>query len=861
MATELGKAYVQIIPSAKGIGGMLSSEIAGEAGAAGHAAGLSLVGQLKGVIGAAAIGKFLGDSISTGAEFDKSMSQVAATMGLTMDEMADQVGTVDLAWGTFTGNLRDYAQEMGANTAFSATESADALNYMALAGYDVQTSMEMLPNVLNMAAAGNMDLARASDMVTDTQTAFGLSLDRTSQMVDEMAKAASTGNTSVEQLGDAFLIVGGLTQELNGGLVTLENGTTQSVDGVQELEIALTAMANAGIKGSEAGTHMRNMLLKLASPTGDGATAMEKLGLNVFDAAGNMRSLSDIFGDLSNAMAGNVTPAFKNFYDQYAELTPEAVTKLWKKDAEDLNFFGVSIVDNQGKLKEYEEVFNEVQEAFAGGLSQEAKIGTISDLFNTRDIASAEALLNAIDQDWDAIGASILEAEGAAQQMADTQLDNLAGDVTIFKSALEGVQIAISDLLTPALRDVVQLGTNLLSGLTSAIKDGDMSALAEVGTTIITKIGEYIQGAPERLMMGAQMIEGIVSGITENLPQIMEQGQVILGGVIDGLLESIPSLLEQGQQIVENIIGGISEALPGVLDSSVGLITNFLHGITENLPSILEKGIEILMTVVNGILDNLPKLIEAAGTLISEFAAFILVNLPTILDAGVQIVFKIVEGIIKSLPEIVASVTKITIQFITTFAENAPKYLEQGFKLIVHVAAGIIKAIPELLVAVPQVVAAIIDVFIHTNWLEIGINIIEGIASGIVGAIGTLIDAAIDAARSALNAAKDFLGIASPSKEFAYIGKMSDEGFALGIKKNTGVVDDAISELSNRATAQLTTNSFGNLSASQSVSGNDKMDLLLELLSNYLPEIAENKGVDAKSLYNGLNRQLGWALS
>ena len=103
-----------------------------------------------------------------------------------------------------------------------------------------ETSMSMLPNVLNLAAAGGFDLARASDMVTDTQTAFGISLERTSLMVDEMAKAASTGNTSVEQLGDAFLTVGGLAQELNGGVVTLTDGTIASVDGIQELEIALT---------------------------------------------------------------------------------------------------------------------------------------------------------------------------------------------------------------------------------------------------------------------------------------------------------------------------------------------------------------------------------------------------------------------------------------------------------------------------------------------------------------------------------------------------------------------------------------------------------------------------------------------
>ena len=123
-------------------------------------------------VGAAttAVGTFAMSSVGVGQNFDKSMSQVAATMGKTTEEIED---------------LRNFAQEMGRTTAFSATQAADALNYMALAGYDAETSMKMLPNVLNLAAAGNMDLARASDMVTDTQTAFGISLERTSQMVDE----------------------------------------------------------------------------------------------------------------------------------------------------------------------------------------------------------------------------------------------------------------------------------------------------------------------------------------------------------------------------------------------------------------------------------------------------------------------------------------------------------------------------------------------------------------------------------------------------------------------------------------------------------------------------------------------------
>ena len=349
--------------------------------------------------GAAALVAFGVSSVKTGAAFDKAMAQVAATMGLSMGEVQNQVGVTETSFGHFEGSLRDFAQFLGANTAFSATQAAEALNYMALAGYDAQTSMDMLPTVLSLAAAGNMDLARASDMVTDTQTAFGFTTERTTQMVDEMAKAASTGNTSVEQLGDAFLVVGGLAQELNGGFITLSDGTKVAVDGVQEMEIAMTAMANAGIKGSSAGTHMRNMIMKLANPTSEGAKKLKAMGVAVFDTEGNMRSLNDIFGDLNASMEK---------------------------------------------------------------MTQQQKIDAISELFNARDLSSAEALLNAIGQDWDAIGASIIDSEGAAQKMAETQLDNLSGDVTLLKSAFEGLQIKISDKLTPAFRGVVQFATKLI---------------------------------------------------------------------------------------------------------------------------------------------------------------------------------------------------------------------------------------------------------------------------------------------------------------------------------------------------------------------------------------------------------------
>lgn len=239
MATELAQAYVQIIPSADGISGKLQSLLGGEA----QSVGASVGGIFSGALGSAvqmgvnaiaglsnAVIGFGKSAVNAGMSFDSSMSQVAATMGYSLEEL-NTVGSE--ASATFE-QLSTFAQEMGSTTAFSASEAADALNYMALAGYDAETSMQMLPNVLNLAAAGGIDLASASDMVTDAQSALGLSLDETSIMVDQMAAAASKSNTSVQQLGDAFLTIGANAKSLSGG-------TT-------ELATALGILADNGIK-------------------------------------------------------------------------------------------------------------------------------------------------------------------------------------------------------------------------------------------------------------------------------------------------------------------------------------------------------------------------------------------------------------------------------------------------------------------------------------------------------------------------------------------------------------------------------------------------------------------------------------
>lgn len=188
----------------------------------------------------AAVTAMGGASIQTAANFESSMSQVQATMGVTKESMTtldgQSVNTMDA--------LSKLAQEMGASTAFSATECAEALNYLALAGYDTQQMADTLPTVLNLAAAGGIDLASASDMVTDAMSALGMEVSDADVMVDQMAKTASTTNTSVAQLGEGILTIGATAKSVKGGTA--------------ELNTALGILANNGIKGAEGGTHLRN---------------------------------------------------------------------------------------------------------------------------------------------------------------------------------------------------------------------------------------------------------------------------------------------------------------------------------------------------------------------------------------------------------------------------------------------------------------------------------------------------------------------------------------------------------------------------------------------------------------------------
>jgi len=572
-----------------------------------------------------AVAAFAKSSVDTGMAFDSAMSQVAATMDTTVDQI---------------GDLRDFAMEMGASTAFSANQAAEALNYMALAGYSADESMQALPNVLNLAAAGSIDLAYASDMVTDAQSALGLTMEESAELVDKMAMTSSKSNTSVAQLGEAILTVGGTAK-------TLAGGTT-------ELSTALGILADNGVKGAEGGTALRNIILSLSAPTDTAAKAMKSLGVEVFDAEGNMRPLNETFGDLNNALST---------------------------------------------------------------MTQGERTQVLSEIFNKVDLKSVDALLSNTGERFDELSGYIDNATGSAENMAKVQLDNLAGDITMFKSAMEGAQIILSDQLTPSLRGFVQFGTNAISTLSTAFQEGGLSGAMEALGTILSD--------------GLNMV-------IENLPKMVDAGMKLLGALGKGVIDNLPTIASAAVDIVVMLVQGIIDALPRIASAAVEIIGSLARELVEATPQLLNSGMDMLIALVDGIMSGLPDMIARLPQIIEDFLNFITEELPSILDKGQDLMDSLVDGILNALPALLDAVPKIITSLVNFIGENLPKIVQAGINIQMKLIFGLLQAIPEFYKATPKIIGAIADGLLSLlgTVVDVGKNIVRGLWDGIVSMAG-----------------------------------------------------------------------------------------------------------------------------
>lgn len=492
------------------------------------------------------------------------------------------------------------------------------------------------------------------------------------------------------------------------------------------------------------------------------------------------------------------------------------------------------------------------------------------------------ALLNTSAEDTQKMRDRVHELGGV---MSDEAVKNAAA----FQDNLQDLQTAFAGVGRGMLQELLPGMNGIMEGFTSLIagEEGASEAIGNGFNTLFDSLGGITEKAIEMLK---GFLPTLIQVITENLPQIIEMAKDLIISLADAIVQNLPELittvvpalvkaavdlvlalgdalitaapqlLDAGVQLIESLFESFQDA--DFMSQGTDMIGKLLDGISAKLPELLKSGVEIITNIANGIMENIPQMINTATELMTQFVGFITQNLPMILECGVQLLMNLVKGFVDNLPQIIEAMVNMIAQLVTTIGENLPQIIEAGVNIMISLITGLIDMIPKLVESLPQIFAAIIKAFASVDWLEIGVNIITGIINGIVSMVGALVDAAINAAKAAFNAAKEALGISSPSKEFAYIGKMTDEGFALGIEKNAGIVDEAVADLGDSATAQLQSAASAKYNFGTATPQNDeKMDLLLDILLNYLPEIAENKGVTAQELYNGLNRQLGVAIS
>ena len=487
------------------------------------------------------------------------------------------------------------------------------------------------------------------------------------------------------------------------------------------------------------------------------------------------------------------------------------------------------------------------------------------------------ALLNTSAEDTQAMRDRVRELGGVMSDDAVKAAAQFQDNMQDLKTAISGVGRSMISQLMPSMNTILEGFTSLVigeegaaqkleSGFTSlfANLDGIAQNLVSGLTTMLPSIINTIASIlPQVIQMASTLISSLATSIVDALPTLittvipalLEAAIQIVVALGQALIQAAPQLFDAGLQLLDMLFSSFASA--DTLSQGTSIVEGLLNGITAKLPSILDKGIEIITNIANGILSNLPQLITTAGQLITTFASFLMQNYPVIMQKGFELIVNLVNGIVNNLPQIIQAVVQIIAQFVATIATNLPTILAQGITIIAKLAAGLIQAIPTIVGAIPQIIQSIVNTFGDYDWLSIGTNIIKGIAKGISDGVDIIVDAAKNAAKEAFEAAKEFLGIESPAKKGIYIGEMYDAGIALGLKRNSGLIDNAVNDLGTRMTANLETSGAYNLN---NTTTEDKLDVLLAMLDNYLPQIAEKEGLDVKQLYNGINRQLGWAL-
>lgn len=544
-------------------------------------------------------------AVKTAADYESAMSNVQAITGATGDDFK---------------KLTQLGKDLGASTAWSAQECAEAMQYTGMAGWTAQQNIDGLKGILDLASASGTELARTSDIMTDAISAFGYKASDSAKFADVMTKACTAANVSVDTLGESYKYCGAICGTMG-----------YSID---EVTTSLAVMGNMGIKGSQAGTALKNAISNMAAPTKNMKAAMDDLGISITNQDGSMKSWGDVIKNL------------------------------------------------QGSFK---------------GLSQDQQAAYAKQLFGKESMAGMLAIINTSTKDYNALADSIKNSGGAANDAAQTQLNNLNGQLTLLKSALEGAAITIGDKLLPYIKSAVtwvQKATDWFNGLSDA----------QVNT--IMKIAGVVAAIGPAIMIFGKLTSGI--------------GQAVLTfGKISGAIAKaggVLGLITSPAGIVIGVLAGVAAAAfliiknwdkvkPAVMKVK-DAFTSVMPSIKQTIANAISAAMPIITTLVKTFKDIIPKAINVAKTVIAAITPVIktVVNtvsaiIPIIAKTFVSVAQKLtptvktIANVVKAAIPVIGKLFAAAFTFVGNTITKVMPYINRIAKVIGSVLVFAVKAV------------------------------------------------------------------------------------------------------------------------------------------------------------------------
>lgn len=658
----------------------------------------------------------LRDTMATFMDFEQGLSNVQAVSQATAEEMAI---------------LRDEAKRLGAETAWSAVEVTEAETLLSQAGFSVQETVAALPGLLDLASAGGLDLAAATDIAAGTLRAFGLEAEKATHVADVLAVAASATNSDVAGLGESMKYVGPAAKALG-------------ID-VEQTTAALGMLANANIKGSQAGTTLRSALTRLAKPTKQSSNMMKQLGFNAFDSTGKMLPMHEVIRNLQKSTSG---------------------------------------------------------------LTEQQRANAMATIFGQEAMSGMLAL---VEQGPDALKdltQSLYESDGAAKQMAETRLDNLAGQMTILKSAVEGMKIELGERLAPYAKQfvewltpkiptitdkIVELVENIQTFATKAYPavlkfiDGlkEIAPLvAGIGAAFATiKIASFagkaisvfkkVKGAISTVTFAFKAVAGGAATLAEGMAFIMGPvGWVALavGALVTGFILAYKNS-EKFRNKVHELKDAFLAFIQPIIDTAIPIIQNigtaFMGLVNAVIPFVM-SGLELLIGVFKVLWINV---LQPIAAFIGDIFSNTLQTAFTVIGSVVTTVVETITGVLGGLSLILSGIADFIVGVFTGNWEQAWEGIKGITKGVIEVLKSIFTGLIDFVKEIPG------------HMLEIGKNIMQGLADGIKTAISIPVNAVKNVGKSIVDGVKGVLKIKSPSRVMIEQGEFTTEGLAQGMER------------------------------------------------------------------------------